>query len=123
MKKSRRDLKPAGKSEKTAPKSKKGTPMIAEMETGIGESGVDYLENHPSRLRRGSVKIADIRENARILQEISLKLQGLATEMDRRALTALESVDGITKIDRGLQLCAQYAANLQRAVTDVTFGR
>lgn len=98
-------------------------PAIAEV-AEVEEVQTDYREesNHPSALRRGMVKISEVRELADFLIGQAQTLNGIAKNMERLSLAACDRVDGVTKGNRGKKLVAEFTANLNRAVTDQQFG-
>jgi hypothetical protein len=116
-------MKKKAKSQPKTAAQKAGTKKmsaIAEVEEQAGT----YQEesNHPSALRRGVVTLAEVRELADFLIGQAQTLNGIAKNMERLGISALDRVDGVTKGGRGKKLVAEFNANLNRALTDQQFG-
>jgi hypothetical protein len=128
MAKAKGALKPAAKASKKSAGKKKGTGKMVtatldarDTET-IEESESAYRRPVPAELRRGAVTIDEIRSLQRMLSEQSVVLGKVAEELQKNAMTSLESVDGVTKGARGRKLVADFTANLNRALSDALYG-
>lgn len=127
MAKAKGVLKTGTKASKKSAGKKKGTGKMvtatldAETEL-IEEAGVSYRRPVPAELRRGAVTIDEIRSLQRMLSEQSVVLGKVAEELQKNAMTSLESVDGVTKGARGRKLVADFTANLNRALSDALYG-
>jgi len=103
---------------------KKGKPVITATaeETIANYSALEIPEsNHPSHLRRGPMSVTEIRELADFLLEHAQALNAIASKMDKMSIKSFDRVDGVTKGARGKRLIAEFAANLNRAMTDQRF--
>lgn len=78
--------------------------------------------NHPAHLRRGAITISEVRELADFLLSQAQNFNGIAKSMEKFGMITLDTVDGVTKGNRGKKLIAEFAANLNRAFTNQQFG-
>lgn len=88
----------------------------------IEESEIAYRRPVPAELRRGAVTIDEIRSLQRMLSEQSVVLGKVAEELQKNAMSSLDSVDGVTKGTRGRKLIADFTANLNRSLSDALYG-
>lgn len=76
---------------------------------------------HASLLRRGDMSVAELRTNAKKLNELAAQLTALADNAAQEKVESLR-IDGITKLGRGMELVRDFTANVTQSLFKAKFG-
>lgn len=76
---------------------------------------------HASEVRQGEFSAAEILKGAQALERLAGALKGSAKSMDLAGLGVV-SLDGATKLRRGLELINAFSQNLQRSISREDLG-
>lgn len=98
---------------------KKAKKMTTAPASRRGKTSTDLDETtdrplHSSDTRRGETSKEDLQKASELLNEYAADLAGLSAAMAEAKIEKV-SIDGATKLSRGLALLSQYLGNVNRA--------